>query len=87
MSTFVLAVHTGAGNIPAEKKKQKYTKLIENALTAGLERFKNGSNVSDAVVEASSVLGELCLQRGLEITIIFETFPSSQTSSNRTSKH
>ena len=57
MSTFVLAVHTGAGNLPAEKKKQKYTKLIERALTAGLERFKNGSSVSDAVVEAISVLG------------------------------
>ena len=57
MSTFVLAVHTGAGNLPAEKKKQKYTKLIERALTAGLERFKNGSSVSDAVVEAITVLG------------------------------
>ena len=59
MSTFVLAVHTGAGNIPTEKKKQKYAKLIERALTAGLERFKNGSSVSDAVIEAISVLGEL----------------------------
>jgi len=55
--TFVLAVHTGAGNAPNATKQAKYAALIGRALDAGLDRFKMGGTAADAVVEAIAVLG------------------------------
>jgi len=55
--TFVIAVHTGAGNRPNEKKVDKYDKLVRRALEVGLSKFKEGSNATDAVAAAISCLG------------------------------
>ena len=55
--TFVLAVHTGAGNAPNAKKQASYSRLIQAALDAGLDRFKMGGTAAEAVMEAIAVLG------------------------------